>query len=181
MIRLKELRKAHNKTLKDVAEAFNTSPQVISRYELEQTEPDFATLNKLADYFDVSIDYLLGRTDSPTLMPDKELIEDVTFHGGTDFLEIWKARKRELKLTLDEIAEKTGISISTIKDIFRGATYAPRVDTVQAIERVLGINDNKTIFDISGISPKFVSLYNSLSPMQQEKVIAYMEGLLACK
>lgn len=67
-------------------------------------------------------------------------------------LELWKARKKELKLTLDDIAERTGISISTIKDIFRGATYAPRVDTVQAIERVLKLTD-KSIYDISGISP----------------------------
>lgn len=63
MIRLKELRKACGKTLKDIAADFNTSPQVISRYELEQTEPDFATLTKLAEYFGVSVDYLLGRTD----------------------------------------------------------------------------------------------------------------------
>lgn len=68
-------------------------------------------------------------------------------------LELWKARKKELKLTLDEISDRTGISISTIKDIFRGATYAPRVDTVQAIEKVLELNNGKTIFDIPGISP----------------------------
>lgn len=68
-------------------------------------------------------------------------------------LQLWKARKKELKLTLDDIAEQTNISISTIKDIFRGATYAPRVDTVQAIERVLGLNSSKTIYDINGISP----------------------------
>lgn len=68
-------------------------------------------------------------------------------------LQLWKARKKELKLTLDDIAEQTNISISTIKDIFRGATYAPRVDTVQAIERVLGLNNSKTIYDINGISP----------------------------
>lgn len=55
-------------------------------------------------------------------------------------LEIWKQRKKELKLTLDDISEQTGISISTIKDIFRGATYAPRIDTVQAIESALGLN-----------------------------------------
>lgn len=63
MIRIKELRKARNQTLKEIAAAFNTSPQVISRYELGQTEPDFVMLNKLAEYFGVSVDYLLGRTD----------------------------------------------------------------------------------------------------------------------
>lgn len=57
-------------------------------------------------------------------------------------LELWKQRKKELKLTLDDIAKKTGIGISTIKDIFRGATYAPRIDTVEAIEKALGIDNS---------------------------------------
>ncbi len=59
-------------------------------------------------------------------------------------LELWKERKKELHLTLDDIAKSTKIGISTIKDIFRGATYAPRIDTVQAIERVLGLSDDIT-------------------------------------
>lgn len=65
MEQLKVLRKTHNLTLKDLATVFDTSPQVISRYELGQAEPDFNTLGKLADYFDVSVDYLLGRTEIP--------------------------------------------------------------------------------------------------------------------
>lgn len=57
-------------------------------------------------------------------------------------LDLWKKRKKELNLTLADIAEETHISISTIKDIFRGETYAPRIDTVQAIEKALGIDSN---------------------------------------
>lgn len=57
-------------------------------------------------------------------------------------LELWKKKKKELNLTLEDISNQTGISISTIKDIFRGATYAPRIDTVQTIEKVLGIQAN---------------------------------------
>lgn len=56
-------------------------------------------------------------------------------------LELWKKQKKELKLTLNDIANQSGIGISTIKDIFRGTTYAPRVDTVIAIEKVLEIKD----------------------------------------
>lgn len=63
MIRLRELRKLQGFTLKNVADALNTSNQVISRYELGQTEPDFATLIRIADFFNVSVDYLLGHTD----------------------------------------------------------------------------------------------------------------------
>ena len=67
MIRLRELRKSQGFTLKNVADALNTSNQVISRYELGQTEPDFATLIKIADFFNVSVDYLLGHTDKRQL------------------------------------------------------------------------------------------------------------------
>lgn len=66
MIRIKELRKERGLTLKSIAEALNTSHQVVSRYELERTQPDFATLIKIADFFGVTIDYLLGRTHEPT-------------------------------------------------------------------------------------------------------------------
>ena len=72
MIRIKELRNEKKQTLKQMAEAFGTSNQVISRYELGQAEPDFETLIKIADYFNVSVDYLLGRTD-------KRFTSDKTF------------------------------------------------------------------------------------------------------
>lgn len=57
-------------------------------------------------------------------------------------LELWKKQKKELGITFDDLSQKTHISISTLKDIFRGKTYAPRIDTVQAIEKALGISDD---------------------------------------
>ncbi len=83
-------------------------------------------------------------------------------------LEIWTARKKELKLTLEDIAKRTGISISTIKDIFRGATYAPRLDTVQAIEQALELSDQKSIFDT----------YSNVRPVGRRRVP--MLGEIAC-
>lgn len=55
-----------------------------------------------------------------------------------------KIRKKELKLTLDEISTRSGIPKRTIEDIFRGATKNPRVDTLQAIERALGLAPEPT-------------------------------------
>lgn len=54
-------------------------------------------------------------------------------------IDLWNRRRKELKLSLYDIAEATQIGISTIKDIFRGKRPTPRIDTVEAIEKVLGI------------------------------------------
>jgi transcriptional regulator with XRE-family HTH domain len=45
----------------------NMNQNSISRYETGEREADYATLIKIADYFNVSIDYLLERTDNPNM------------------------------------------------------------------------------------------------------------------
>ena len=54
-------------------------------------------------------------------------------------LEVWKKQKKELKLTFEELSEKSGISISTLKNIFNGYTPDPRMETVKAIETALDL------------------------------------------
>ena len=48
-----------------LAMALNMSQNSISRYETGEREADYKTLIAFADYFNVSLDYLLGRTDNP--------------------------------------------------------------------------------------------------------------------
>lgn len=62
-MRLKELRTEKGATQKEVAEVICCSPLVYSRYEREVREPDIDALCKLADYFGVSIDYIVERTN----------------------------------------------------------------------------------------------------------------------
>ncbi len=64
--RLKSLRKSRNHTQKDVYDAINVAPIVYQRYEYGKNLPRVEQLIALADYFDTSIDYLVGRTDDPT-------------------------------------------------------------------------------------------------------------------
>lgn len=66
-MRLKELRKKRNVSQVKLAIDLNMSQNSISRYETGEREPDFASLIKIADYFNVSIDYLLERTDNPQI------------------------------------------------------------------------------------------------------------------
>ncbi len=60
-IKLKELRRIHGMRQHDLAEALNISQQSISRYENGKHYPDIPALIEIADYFDVPLDYLVGR------------------------------------------------------------------------------------------------------------------------
>ena len=62
-LRLKELRKEKKISQLKVAVDLNMNQNTICRYENMEREADYETLIKFADYFDVSLDYLLGRTD----------------------------------------------------------------------------------------------------------------------
>lgn len=64
-MRLKELRQKRKISQLKLAMDLQLNQNAISRYETGTREADYSTLIKIADYFDVSIDYLLERTDNP--------------------------------------------------------------------------------------------------------------------
>ncbi|AFK85868.1 MULTISPECIES: helix-turn-helix domain-containing protein [Thermoanaerobacterium] len=87
--RLKELRKEKNLTQEDLAKILEISRSTIAGYETERKEPDYETLKKIADFFNVSIDYLLGRIDirSPLDKITKAVLDD------PELLEFWNTLK----------------------------------------------------------------------------------------
>ncbi len=60
-MKLKELRKANNISQHELAKIIQTSQQNYNRYENEKVKPDLDTLIKLANYYNVSLDYLCER------------------------------------------------------------------------------------------------------------------------
>jgi len=65
MFRLKELREQRHISQVFLGMELGMSQNTISRYETGAREADYKTLIAFADYFNVSVDYLLGRTDNP--------------------------------------------------------------------------------------------------------------------
>lgn len=61
---IKELRIAEGLTIKQVATAIEVNVRSYNYYEQSMREPSLETLKKICDFFDVSADYLLGRTDN---------------------------------------------------------------------------------------------------------------------
>ena len=69
--RLRDLREDHDKSQKAIAEYLNMHRSVYRRYEKGVREILVWAVIKLADYYHVSTDYLLGRTDRPEPYPVK--------------------------------------------------------------------------------------------------------------
>ena len=63
--RLRKIRKERKVPQKELAELLGVSVRGYQFYEHEDAEPKIAMLIALADFYDVSIDYLVGRTDNP--------------------------------------------------------------------------------------------------------------------
>lgn len=104
MKNLRKLRKEKNISMKKLGEDINVAESTISLYETGKREPDYETLKKIAEYFDVSIDYLLGRVDvrkDTTSAPNDT--EFVAFYEG--YKDLDDADKQILKATFDAIVK----------------------------------------------------------------------------
>ena len=76
--RLKMLRKSVRHSQKELAGILGITQSAVNRYENSQAEASYKTLLVYADYFDVSLDYIYGRTDQPQgkLYEFKPKVED---------------------------------------------------------------------------------------------------------
>lgn len=63
--RIRDLREDHDLTQAQMGKILSCSQRVYSNYERGDIDIPTTILLKLADYYDVSVDYLLGRTDKP--------------------------------------------------------------------------------------------------------------------
>ena len=77
-IRLRELRKEKNMTQEELAKLINSTKANISKYETGKVEPNIETIRFFAEYFDVSIDYLLGDTNV------RHHVDTLAFHTDGD-------------------------------------------------------------------------------------------------
>ena len=71
IIRLRNLREDADKTQQEIAEYLGTSQTMYARYERGANEMPIRHLIKLSDYYQVSLDYLCGRTDEKRMYKKK--------------------------------------------------------------------------------------------------------------
>jgi transcriptional regulator with XRE-family HTH domain len=93
--RIALLREKHAFTQEELANKLGISRAALSHYETSRREPDYDTMNKIATFFNVSIDYLLGRTNQPEGVLDEDI---------RDFVD-------QLELSDEKLLEKFSLTI----------------------------------------------------------------------
>lgn len=100
--RLVELRKKKGMTQEEVAKKIHLTRSTYAQYEVDRRVPEYATLQKLADFFEVSIDYLVGRDkpdeESKTSLTQKQsehVIKRMVEHYNIDVSDPENVKKLE--------------------------------------------------------------------------------------
>ena len=75
--RIKELRKARKMTQRQLADILFIDCSAVTKWETRNANPDNQNLKRLAELFNVSVDYLLGRTDDPLTSSNSPLISHI--------------------------------------------------------------------------------------------------------
>ena len=95
--RLKSLREEKGLTQQELGEIFKISRSSISKYEAGERRPDPPSLKAFSEYFCVSVDYLLGITDSRYI---PERVIDNALQDDQELLEFWSEMKKREDLQL---------------------------------------------------------------------------------
>lgn len=105
--RLKKLRKAKKLTQKKLGEKLGLSDSIITMYELGKRDPSSEILLRIADLFNVSVDYLTGRTNDKNI----EVIQ-------TNFLDN-EGKERKLELQYEKQSKDDTITLSELQELIK--------------------------------------------------------------
>ena len=92
-------------------------------------------------------------------------------------LDLWRKTKKERGITYQDISDRSGIPLGTIKNIFAGYTPDPRESTIKAIEQVLGVETRIVHYspDFTAEEIQLINDYRALSPALQKMLRATLE------
>lgn len=144
---IKHIREENHLSQKDIADYLGITRQAVASYELEKREPDYKTLVKLADFFDISIDYLLGRSPGKNINTMTVAANIKLIKGNLTFEDL-----------SDEIFNKTHAKISA--DMLKSYASGERMPFMGAI---------KVLAQYASIPVSFFYKHNTYESYHQEK------------
>ncbi|MEN8905737.1 MAG: helix-turn-helix transcriptional regulator [Clostridiales bacterium] len=166
---LKDLRIENNLTQKDIAEKFNTGKSTISNYETNNRLPDINVIAKYAEFFGVSIDYMMGNSDQRVLnLPQN----NKDYQPSQDEKTFFSDRLKNLMLNKDFTAKDLSIQLSISKDEVLSYVMAINFPNTSIIKKIaialntstdylLGIIDNPNLNSDNLILPDYIEIAKS--------------------
>lgn len=131
--KLKKLRLSRNITQKRFGEMFGLAESTISMYERDERKPDYDTLIHIADHFDVSVDYILGREGSQQSEDPSKLENTEPLNGNNQFLgKRLKQLRKEKKITQIELGERINVTHVSISGYESGNRF-PDINTLERL------------------------------------------------
>lgn len=121
--RLKELRSFHGIKQRDIAELLGIDRTTYGKYETGASEPDFNTIERIADFYNVTVDYLFGRSNGVNNVFSIRL----------------KMLRKEHDITQEELANSIGVSRSAVS-MWEIAASQPDNDLLLKISQVLNVS-----------------------------------------
>lgn len=118
--RLVNLRTKRGLTQEQLAKMLNMSRSTYAQYEVNRRTPDAETLTMLANFFNVTTDYLFGRTDIPNPdIPNEKIKAAIT--DDPDLLAFWEelSQREDLQLMFKQVRDLTPNSIKKIVRIIK--------------------------------------------------------------
>lgn len=127
--RLKEIRTEKEKTQQEIANYLGITRPAYTAYESGNRQPDYETLQRLADFFNVTTDFLLGRTDTRNETTPEQKIKNA-LSGDPELSEFWESlsQREDLKILFKQTRD---MSPEAIKRIIR---YIKIVEDEEASE-----------------------------------------------
>lgn len=111
--RLKELRRKRGLTQVQLAQQFNITKGAVGMWETGKREPDFETVNQIANFFHVTADYLLGNVNDPFFYLDTErIIRELNSYGDED-----SEQKTPILVPEDEQDDMEKLLMSYVRDL----------------------------------------------------------------
>lgn len=153
---------------------------IIQIFQGKTPYPRINTLQKIAEVLKLSIDELTNNSTYETTEPVQTYtpIKQPETDQTTINFAYLKQRKKELNLSYDDIAKRSECARATVIRVLNGTTPCPRVDTMQAIERALGIENSHQ--EITQYNLQEANQYN-LTADEMELIDAYRQILPSLK
>lgn len=180
---IKSLRVEKGLSQKQLAEVLNVAQNTVSNWENGTREPDLPTIRKLAEYFNVSTDFLLGKTGfrNPT-----DLFEHWSGHNNPffespfDFGRLLKEEREAQNISIKEVAEGLGITESDVSDIEDGILPI-NYEWAEKYANLLGTSVSEIFCSanmdssLNDIPLELLHHYQEQGLSESEMVIAYTE------